>query len=370
MTTPTTPPPPPQQQRHATDCEQDVAAKRSGENANRADASGEIASDADWSTCFDGLADNGSAVDVLAIYSSLRHAERTVADYMPFYAGAAVTAAAAATNGGSERFIDDTCRVTLVEWLVGLCVDQRIASQTLHIAVRLLDAYLATLVTQSSPPLLLPLERLQLAGVAALWVASKVEERLALSANELVYYCANQYTRAEFVDMEYDMVVCLRGCVRPVHALDFARIYTAATATAAAATPPCPRHLRLVTALCDLAAVYHGSAAAPPSHVAAAAHCVALHALDQRALDAYWRGTPLWRASLPGCRATRPTAPLPDAAVRAYAIRLHATARRHLHTGPQSTDGGDAAQELRAKHADLLAAISIPCCPPCLMLWQ
>ena len=117
--------------------------------------------------------------------------------------------------------IDATMRGILVDWLAEVHDSFRMDTATLHLCVHVLDRYLETAhVTR---------QRLQLAGITALWIASKFEDvydEVPL-ARDMVYLADSAYTKAELIAMERAVLEALGFVVGTPTAHDFLGIYLA-----------------------------------------------------------------------------------------------------------------------------------------------
>lgn len=89
-------------------------------------------------------------------------------------------------------------RAILIDWLVEVHMKFRLVPETLHLAVNIVDRYLATVE--------IPRETLQLVGVTALFLASKYEEIYPPELKDCVVVAQRAYTSQDFLDMEADML--------------------------------------------------------------------------------------------------------------------------------------------------------------------
>ncbi|KAL1914997.1 uncharacterized protein VTP21DRAFT_7702 [Calcarisporiella thermophila] len=85
-------------------------------------------------------------------------------------------------------------RRTMVSWLVELHAYLRMYPETLHLCVHLIDRFLSIKVVAK--------QKLQLVGLVALYIASKIEEPRYPSISELGFYCNYAYTEDEFLKAE------------------------------------------------------------------------------------------------------------------------------------------------------------------------
>lgn len=89
--------------------------------------------------------------------------------------------------------ITSKMRAILVDWLVDVHYKYGLLPQTLHIAVLLIDQYLEKNLSVKR-------QRLQLVGVAAMFIASKYEEIYPPEAEDFVKITDNAYSRRSFPD--------------------------------------------------------------------------------------------------------------------------------------------------------------------------
>lgn len=75
-------------------------------------------------------------------------------------------------------------------------------SETLFLTVNLIDRYLSLHQTTRT--------KLQLVGVAALFIASKYEEIYAPDLKDFVYVCDRAYTKEEILDMESKILLTVQ----------------------------------------------------------------------------------------------------------------------------------------------------------------
>lgn len=100
----------------------------------------------------------------------------------------------APSNYLDGRDITGNMRRILVDWLVDVHEQYALSNGTLHLAVNILDRFLASNEVSRS--------RLQLVGVAAAWLASKYEEIYPPSLADFVYIADGTYTAEEVEHME------------------------------------------------------------------------------------------------------------------------------------------------------------------------
>jgi G2/mitotic-specific cyclin 1/2 len=85
-------------------------------------------------------------------------------------------------------------RTTLIDWLLQVHLRYHMLPETLWIAINLVDRFLSVRVVS--------LQKLQLVGVTAMFIASKYEEILAPGVEEFVYMTENGYTKEEILKGE------------------------------------------------------------------------------------------------------------------------------------------------------------------------
>jgi len=97
--------------------------------------------------------------------------------------------------------ITDKMRTILVDWLVEVHMKYKLRPETMHLTVNLIDRYL------TKKPVMR--KRLQLVGVAAMFVASKFEEITPPELHDWVFICDNAYTKEDLLKMECTMLSTL-----------------------------------------------------------------------------------------------------------------------------------------------------------------
>lgn len=98
--------------------------------------------------------------------------------------------------------ISEHMRGVLLNWLIDVHLKYKLQTETLFIAVHIIDAYLSTSLVNRT--------KLQLVGIAALWIASKYEETYQVpKINNLVFICDSAYSKEEILDMESSIIEAL-----------------------------------------------------------------------------------------------------------------------------------------------------------------
>ncbi|GKY93440.1 hypothetical protein MPSEU_000311500 [Mayamaea pseudoterrestris] len=98
--------------------------------------------------------------------------------------------------------INGTVRKILIDWIVQLQNKFNCVDETLHLAINILDRYLSHVQVART--------RVQLIGVAALWIASKYEDIYPPEAKEFVYMCDRAYSHQDVLDAEREILKVLQ----------------------------------------------------------------------------------------------------------------------------------------------------------------
>ncbi|XP_077139531.1 G2/mitotic-specific cyclin-B3 [Ranitomeya variabilis] len=98
----------------------------------------------------------------------------------------------------SQADISKEMRAILVDWMVEVQENFELNHETLYLAVKLVDHYLAVKVIMR--------EKLQLIGSTAVLIASKFEERCPPCLDDFLYICDDAYKREELTAMEMDVL--------------------------------------------------------------------------------------------------------------------------------------------------------------------
>lgn len=102
----------------------------------------------------------------------------------------------------NQTFLDWEYRRTLVEWLVNIHQELDLIPETLFLAVNLMDRYLS----KES----ITLNKFRLIGIAALFVATKMEEHKVPSLEDVLEAMDGQYSEDEIIESERFILVTLR----------------------------------------------------------------------------------------------------------------------------------------------------------------
>ena len=163
--------------------------------------------------------------------------------------------------------ITSKMRSMLVDWMVSIHQQFDLAQETLFLAVNILDRYLQEEAERTAR------EELQLVGVTALLLASKMEEIYLPSVDDFVYTTDNTYTNAEIRAMEVHMLGTLRFDLGNPTSLAFLRRYSKA------GDVDVIEHT-LAKYILELSLLDFGQVGLPPSLAAAAALNLSLRLLE------------------------------------------------------------------------------------------
>ncbi|KAK7475504.1 hypothetical protein BaRGS_00033260 [Batillaria attramentaria] len=100
---------------------------------------------------------------------------------------------------GRQPQLSAAMRAILVDWLVEVQENFELNHETLYLAVKLTDTYLANIHS-------VPRDHLQLIGAAALFLACKFDERVPPAVEDFLYVCDDAYRKQEFLSMERDLL--------------------------------------------------------------------------------------------------------------------------------------------------------------------
>ncbi|XP_063792961.1 G2/mitotic-specific cyclin-B3 isoform X2 [Pseudophryne corroboree] len=97
-----------------------------------------------------------------------------------------------------QNDISKEMRAILVDWMVEVQENFELNHETLYLAIKLVDHYLAVCIIMK--------EKLQLIGSTAVLIASKFEERCPPCLDDFLYICDDAYKREELVAMEMEIL--------------------------------------------------------------------------------------------------------------------------------------------------------------------
>jgi len=117
---------------------------------------------------------------------------------------------------------NEKMRAVLVDWLVEVQVQFKLLQETLFSTIDIIDRYMAVEGGSVSRG------KLQLVGVAAMFLASKIEEVYAPACSDFVYITDNAYTEEEIKATELRIVKALEFNLSQPVAINFLRRYSKA----------------------------------------------------------------------------------------------------------------------------------------------
>ncbi|XP_077292152.1 cyclin-A1-like [Arctopsyche grandis] len=91
--------------------------------------------------------------------------------------------------------ITHSMRAILIDWLVEVCEEYRLETETLYLAVSYIDRFLSYMAVVRA--------KLQLVGTTAMFIASKYEEIYPPDLREFVYITDETYTKQQVLRMEH-----------------------------------------------------------------------------------------------------------------------------------------------------------------------
>ena len=100
-----------------------------------------------------------------------------------------------------QKDINHKMRAILIDWLIDVHLKYKMVPQTMYISVNLIDRYLSKNETSRV--------KLQLVGVASMFIASKYEEIYPPELKDFVYITDNAYVKSDVLDMESKMLSSL-----------------------------------------------------------------------------------------------------------------------------------------------------------------
>ncbi|THK32844.1 G2/mitotic-specific cyclin-B [Diachasma alloeum] len=213
-------------------------------------------------------ADKGNPILVTAysndIYKYLMELERDFPIQSGYLAGQEVT---------------PKMRSVLIDWLVEVHQQFHLLQETLYLTVAVIDRFLQSFKSINR-------RRLQLVGVAAMFISCKYEEMFAPDIGDFVYITDNAYTKTEILQMELLIVKTLDysfGRPLPLH---FLRRYSKAGRAL-------PVHHTMAKYFLEQSLVHYEMCHYPPSLIAAAAIYLAFFVIgnDDESGKVIWSNT-------------------------------------------------------------------------------
>ncbi|KAK9079810.1 hypothetical protein SSX86_001483 [Deinandra increscens subsp. villosa] len=97
-----------------------------------------------------------------------------------------------------QRDITQEMRGILIDWLVEVCEEYKLTTETLYLTVTLIDQYLSKMYIEK--------QKLQLLGITCVLIASKYEDTITPRVEDFCFITDCTYTRREVLDMEREVL--------------------------------------------------------------------------------------------------------------------------------------------------------------------
>ncbi|XP_015607606.1 G2/mitotic-specific cyclin-B [Cephus cinctus] len=162
-------------------------------------------------------------------------------------------------------------RGVLIDWLVDVHQQFHLMQETLYLTVAIIDRFLQSYRS-------IDRKRLQLVGVAAMFIASKYEEMYSPDISDFVYITDNAYTKAEILQMEILIIRTLDYSLGRPLPLHFLRRYSKAGKAL-------PLHHTMAKYFLEQCLVTYEMCHYPPSLIAAAAMYLAFFVIGTNDAD-------------------------------------------------------------------------------------
>lgn len=173
--------------------------------------------------------------------------------------------------------VNPAMRAILVDWLVEVGQEYRLASDTLFLSVSYIDRFLSLVDVRRN--------KLQLVGVTSMLIAAKYEEIYAPQIDEFCYITDNTYPRDSVLEMEKEMLAALDFDLTQPTTKTFLRRFIKAAAGEIDVTVTFEF---LCSYLAELSLMEYSLLSYLPSHIAASCIIVAL----------FYLGKPHWSNTL------------------------------------------------------------------------
>eukprot|EP00300_Choanocystis_sp_HF-7_P027447 c32556_g1_i1.p1 GENE.c32556_g1_i1~~c32556_g1_i1.p1 ORF type:complete len:409 (-),score=103.88 c32556_g1_i1:242-1468(-) len=224
--------------------------------------------------------------------------------------------------------INHKMRSILVDWLVEVHLKFKLVPETLHLAVSILDRYLAVISVARG--------KLQLIGITSMLIACKYQEIYPPEVNDFVYISDNAYTKLEILRMEESVLNTLGFNIATpsTHAFALRWVYLSNQSES-------PLVSNLVDYLLELALVDYDMLQYLPSHISVSALTLALQFAGLPFSNAQFLHSGLSSVEVDACvsdltRLAR--AAIPDASTRLKAVH-HKYSLAKYHKVSTQLDG-------------------------------
>eukprot|EP00002_Diphylleia_rotans_P002413 TRINITY_DN11522_c0_g3_i2.p1 TRINITY_DN11522_c0_g3~~TRINITY_DN11522_c0_g3_i2.p1 ORF type:complete len:479 (-),score=85.72 TRINITY_DN11522_c0_g3_i2:544-1980(-) len=161
-----------------------------------------------------------------------------------------------------QKEILPNMRAILVDWLIDVSDEFKSTSETLYMAIGLIDRYLSSEVVSR--------RFLQLVGITCFFIAAKFDEIYPPRVTDMAYMTDNTYSTDEILKLEVRILNMLKFEVSMPSSRYFLRRFILAKGL-------CQQGSLIASYICDLSLIEYGMLSHKPSCVAAS--CVALAAL-------------------------------------------------------------------------------------------
>ena len=98
--------------------------------------------------------------------------------------------------------VNENIRAVLVDWIIDVHAKFKLLSETLFIAVNLIDRYMSIKNIDK--------DSVQLLGISALFIAAKYEEIYPPTVKDFVYVAQNQFAGPKILEMEKQILFALQ----------------------------------------------------------------------------------------------------------------------------------------------------------------
>jgi cyclin B len=197
-----------------------------------------------------------------------------VQDIFAYLRAKEITESVEPTYMDNQVDVNKNMRGVLIDWMVEVCQKFRLLSETMFLSVHIVDKYMSTQQV--------PRQRLQLVGITAMLVASKVEEICTPLVSDFVYVCDYSFSAEQILSLEVDMLTALGFNLTPATPLHFVRRFSKAARSDS-------RTHTLSKYITELALIEYAMLQFKPSLIAAAAVYIARAMVGR---------TPLWNDTL------------------------------------------------------------------------